>query len=634
MINPVHITSSPPAQGEVLVPQNAPILTVVGNEASYRPESDTADGSGAPNQPLVPTTFIHPQEALCVLKLKCPAVRRVADNVVESPTSGFIVGMAELLSTFEGGPEIVHRAFSGVAGVTADQLDAAFETGRQPGQAPYTCAQVKGHGCTSCPSGGCVLPDGKTAEAPIELLAWNCNIKEVGQMVLAQSVSSSEFGNRLVSLRDKILMPDHGVLAETPARQFKQKILRHLGAKATMKQTKDVAEMVTTNYTQHMLYIKPSPELICFTNGTLNVITRTLGQHSPVTTQLNRIPHPYRPEAQCPMFLQFLDQTFTGNIDKAEKIALLQQWFGYILTADTRFQQMLMLYGDGANGKSVLESLMRLMLGSENVTSASLERFNMPYVRAELEGKLLNISADLPQSRRSDGNEIKAIVCGEFIEVSPKMKPSYSIEPYARLVVAANHLPASRDSSGGHFRRLLILNFTNIVPVGQRDPQLFQKLAQEIEGIISWAVTGLYDLREQAQFTIPLSSDAVIQSYQKDISPLREFAAECLTRGGERSFIQSKDLYLAFRLWCRDRGLDCGNVNTMGKEMRSLGFKWIKRSSIFWYVESNGVGQDYFRPATTLDDIEPGELEEGIGDPEADPNPSTAVSDDEPEAAT
>ena len=54
--------------------------------------------------------------------------------------------------------------------------------------------------------------------------------------------------------------------------------------------------------------------------------------------------------ATCPRWERFLDEIFRDDIDKAQKIRLVQQWFGYCLIPLTDMQKMLMLIGEGENG--------------------------------------------------------------------------------------------------------------------------------------------------------------------------------------------------------------------------------------------------------------------------------------------
>lgn len=465
-------------------------------------------------------------------------------------------------------------------------------------QAARSCARIQAEGFTGCPPDGCLLPTGQTAQFPYELFAWLCDPGQVRPLVMARAILQIVFPGGIVRIQDKLFAYQAGIRQEVNPDTVKRLILDHLGMGATPLQIEKIFKLIMLDVKAEA--ITPNPDYICFKNGTFNVQTGQMGAHDPAYRLFNRIEYDYDPQAVAPAWLAFLNWIFGGDMDKIEKIALLQEWFGYCLTSDTRWQLMLILLGSGANGKTVLASVLRAMLGERNVSSASLDRFRQAYVRAELDRKLANIAADLPKGRHVADGELKAIISGDTIEVSPKYKPSYGIKPYAKIMACANTLPPSRDDSQGYVRRLLILQFNNVVPQEQRDPQLFERLAAEVTGIIAWAVEGLLRQRSRGRLTVPASSEEVIQQYCETISPLWAFAEECLQPSGDRTGFTAKDLYMALNRWCKERGLDAGNVFSMGRGLGDLGFTSRKSSTTIYQVKPKVGFEEYFRPSVIV----------------------------------
>ena len=91
------------------------------------------------------------------------------------------------------------------------------------------------------------------------------------------------------------------------------------------------------------------PMLFNCLNGTLDLRTDTLGQHSRDHLISKIAPVDCDPNAECPTWLKFLD-TITSQ--RRELTAYLQRCVGYSLTGDTREHALFLLYGTGANGKS------------------------------------------------------------------------------------------------------------------------------------------------------------------------------------------------------------------------------------------------------------------------------------------
>jgi putative DNA primase/helicase len=59
--------------------------------------------------------------------------------------------------------------------------------------------------------------------------------------------------------------------------------------------------------------------------------------------------------ADCPNFMEFLQQACNGD---ADLIRYLQMFGGYCLTGDTKEHALLFIFGDGGNGKGVLQRVL------------------------------------------------------------------------------------------------------------------------------------------------------------------------------------------------------------------------------------------------------------------------------------
>jgi putative DNA primase/helicase len=269
-------------------------------------------------------------------------------------------------------------------------------------------------------------------------------------------------------------------------------------------------------------------------------------------------------------------------------------------------QKMLILTGLGANGKSVLMDLIKAVVDDKNTINAMLSDLSKSYVRSTVEGKLLNVSPDLPKKGIVADGEFKALVGGDDVEAAAKYKDSHTIKPYVRLMVATNNMPNCKDTSNGFFRRLMILTFNRKFAENERNPNLLRELIPEIPGIVAWALEGLYELRAQGRFTIPESSELAVRLYQEEISPVQMFADECLVASTDRIGIRSSDLFMAFRGWCRDRGFGPGSIVTLGRDLSALDrFGQRKSSQTWWLVSAKEDAQEYFRPAQIVPGIRP-----------------------------
>jgi putative DNA primase/helicase len=93
------------------------------------------------------------------------------------------------------------------------------------------------------------------------------------------------------------------------------------------------------------------PWLFNCPNGTLELRTGTLREHRREDLITKLCPTEYRPGAECPAWLAFLDAVFQGD---AELIAFLQRLLGLCLTGDVSEHVLTIFWGGGGNGKSTL----------------------------------------------------------------------------------------------------------------------------------------------------------------------------------------------------------------------------------------------------------------------------------------
>jgi putative DNA primase/helicase len=138
--------------------------------------------------------------------------------------------------------------------------------------------------------------------------------------------------------------------------------------------------------------------LIALDNGLLDLDAffaereNVLLPHSPRWFSPTCLPYLFDAEADCPRWQAFLDRNLEAD---AERINLLQEFFGLCLTPDTSRQRFVVLEGEGANGKSVVCAALEAMLGSENCSHVPLEVFGERFQLTPTIGKLANIASEV-----------------------------------------------------------------------------------------------------------------------------------------------------------------------------------------------------------------------------------------------
>ena len=354
-------------------------------------------------------------------------------------------------------------------------------------------------------------------------------------------------------------------------------IYSQLSGEAGMSALKKIVSMLEVMYASSEESFDQASPLICLKNGTLDPVKEDLLPHSPEHFLSNRVEIEYDPKATCPLWLQTLDEIFAPDEDKADKIRLLQEFIGYCLVADTQFHKFLWLVGGGGNGKSLILAILIALLGRENVSTAQIERLESPFVRAELQGKLVNISSEMSADATVTDGYLKQIASGDVIEAERKFKPSFSFKPYARLIAATNALPRLLDHSDGFFRRAIIMRFNRQFQEHEQDKQREQRLMAELPGILNWALTGRKALYARGNFVIPSSAKAEVDQFRVDSDPVQQFIdEETITSppGGYRCM--ASEVYTIYATWCRDNGYKALAVNSFSKRLETMGINKVR----------------------------------------------------------
>ena len=120
-----------------------------------------------------------------------------------------------------------------------------------------------------------------------------------------------------------------------------------------------------------MLKQDRSKAMINLHNGTFEVTLdyQMLRQPSADDFLKYQLDFDYEPNAKAPMFEQYLNRVLPD--EDSQKV--LAEYMGYIFAKGLKLEKVLILYGSGANGKSVFYEIINALLGSENVSSYSLD---------------------------------------------------------------------------------------------------------------------------------------------------------------------------------------------------------------------------------------------------------------------
>jgi P4 family phage/plasmid primase-like protien len=308
-------------------------------------------------------------------------------------------------------------------------------------------------------------------------------------------------------------------------------------------------------------------------NGNLDLDDGTLRPHTPDWFSTVCLPYPYIPGAKAPQWEAVLARNLEGDV---QRIALLQEFFGYCLVKTTDGQACLILFGEGGNGKSVVLAVLRALLGADNISTVPLENFAQRFAMAQTLGMLANVCPEIGEIDRTAEGVLKSYISGDRMFFEKKGKDGFSAPPTARLVLATNSVPRFMDKSEGIWRRLFLMPMTVQIPQEERKVGLDKETSWiesgELPGILEWALAGLRRLRANGfRFTMPDVCKAALAEHRLESDPTRAFLLERYEAGDDAEPILARDLYLEYRLFCDTFGhRNPMNNISFGRQIRRL----------------------------------------------------------------
>ncbi len=307
-------------------------------------------------------------------------------------------------------------------------------------------------------------------------------------------------------------------------------------------------------------------------NGTLNLRTGELRAHERDDLLTRLAPVAYEPGAGCPTFLAFLDRIMAGN---EGLIRFLQRAIGYSLTADTSERVLMILHGEGRNGKSTLLEVIRGILGDYAVRTPTetllAKRDNtIPNDIAKLKGARFVSASESDEGRRLDEAKIKDLTGGDTVSARFMRGEWFDFLPEFKLWLGTNHKPIIRGTDRAIWDRIRLVPFAVRIPDEEQDKQLRVKLLAEAPGILAWAIRGCLDWQRDG-LGEPQEVRNATAGYRAEMDVLGAFLEDCCVVN-PKAHCAAKDLYAAYQQWCDETGEKAMTQKAVGLRLAERGF--------------------------------------------------------------
>ena len=278
----------------------------------------------------------------------------------------------------------------------------------------------------------------------------------------------------------------------------------------------------------------------------------------------------------------FLDEVLPEK-DKDGKIVdegksrqkVLAEYIAYIFTS-LKLEKTLILFGTGANGKSVFFEVIYALLGKDNISNYSLESLSDQYYRAMLANKLLNYSSEI--SNRLQAEKFKQLTSGEPIEARLPYGQPMTLTNYAKLAFNTNELPKDVEHTEAYFRRFQIIPFDVTIPEERRNPNLANEIIEsELSGVFNWILEGLNRLIKQNKFSKCDAAQKAVETYRIESDSVAMFIDENGYKKTVEDFQPLQELYKSYKNFCLDNGFRPVHSRNLIKRLEALGFETDKK---------------------------------------------------------
>ena len=300
---------------------------------------------------------------------------------------------------------------------------------------------------------------------------------------------------------------------------------------------------------------------LAFLNGTLQVNTEEFQpKHDPFDRITKLRPYKFVSLKNvsdwhkiCPNWMRYLHEATGGDLQIQD---LLQAWIKYAILPRPKdrkaeIEKSLDLFGPKGSGKGTGLEIVILLVGEENIGSASPDIFKSAVGLGQLIDKDLAIDTDCYGFLENVGAYNK-VVSNEPVEVKKLYKDPYMTRLGVVVIRAYNAFIPVPDGSEGLDRRLTVVPFQTIPQ--SVDVNLVAKLREELSMIFAWAwQVPIPEMKRRilSAGKIEAVAKVSIERFEANNTEYR-FMSEFFPSGIDS--IQAGSLYQNYQQWCRDNG--------------------------------------------------------------------------------
>lgn len=283
-------------------------------------------------------------------------------------------------------------------------------------------------------------------------------------------------------------------------------------------------------------------------------------------------------------WINFIDDVLPDK----ETQRTLQEALGYLFVQGLKLEQVILLFGTGSNGKSVVNEVINGLLGDELVTHYSLEILTNPksYQRANIANKLINSCSDIKLDK-IDLAEFKILASGEKAQVRQIYQTPYIMTRYAKFIFNINTIDnANVESTIGFFRRMTFIPFEKTIPKERQDKFLPDRILQNKAGVLNWILEGTKQVIQNQEIFMSQRCYKFLDNFMKESNLVVRFVEDSnLIASSYDDIIDFQTMYDIFVDFCKKQGEKPLKQRLFNKELKKLNIPFDRKNyGYIWFA--------------------------------------------------
>lgn len=319
-----------------------------------------------------------------------------------------------------------------------------------------------------------------------------------------------------------------------------------------------------------------SPDLLNCRNGTIDLRTGALHQHSPLDRLMHCVDIDYDPNADQTQWTDFIN-----NAVGEETAGWLKMAAGYGLTGHTREEVLFYLFGPSRSGKGTFTEAMLSLLGNPLADVVSFHTLTAPreadtqnFNLAPLHNARFVAASESNVYERFNEAKVKQVTGGDKIQCSFKHKTPFSYRPRYKIWLSSNQPINADPDDDAVWGRVRVVHFPHS-HLGSEDKGFKERMRSPavLRGALAWAVQGAkqwYQLGDKG-LEEPQKYKDLKDEHRADLDHVSVWIEECCNIAAGH-FEPSSELYTSYNNWCKANGVSPKQQKAFSQALKHKGY--------------------------------------------------------------